>query len=117
MNNMSQEICIGERIREIFNKRHISVAQFAALLHCDHANVYNIFRRKKIDIELLLQISKILNHNFVEEICLKHEFIQNMPSAKISLVLEIKNMDAQTAETFLNVLKQLEIKTIQEIED
>jgi len=70
----SKEIHIGERIKEIFDQKNISITQFADLLHCDRANVYNIFRRKKIDVDLLLEISNILNHDFVEEVCAKHEY-------------------------------------------
>jgi len=58
-----KEISIGERIKEIFDKRDMSISQFAELLHCERPNVYNIFRRKKIDIDLLFEISNILNHH------------------------------------------------------
>ena len=109
-----KEICVGERIKEVFDQRKLPIAQFAKLLHCDRANVYNIFRRKKIDIHLLLEISKILNHNFVEEICAKQGLSQNMPSSRISLVLEIDSIDDKTLEKLLKTIKRLKIKTIRE---
>jgi len=108
----SKEICIGERIREIFDKSNMNIARFAELLHCDRANVYNIFRRKKIDISLLLEISKILNHNFVEEICAKQKAIKNICSSKISLIFEINSIDAKTLKRLLKMIKQLEIRAI-----
>ena len=114
MKKKLKEICIGERIKEIFDKKNMSITQFAELLHCDRANVYNIFRRKKIDIHLLLEISEILNHNFVEEICSKHGVSKDMSSSKISFVLEINNMNAKSLKIFLKTIKQLEIKTVRE---
>ena len=114
MTRSEKEICIGERIKEIFDKKNMNITQFAELLHCDRANVYNIFRRKKIDIDLLLEISKILNHNFVEEICAKHEFFKEVHSSKISLVLEINSIDTKTLKSLLKTIKQLEIKMIRE---
>ena len=107
-------ISIGERIKKIFDKKNMSISQFAKLLNCDRANVYNIFRRKKIDIDLLLEISNILNHNFVEEICAKHEFSKDTPSSKISLVLEINSMDNRTFKKLFKTIKQLEIKNVYE---
>ncbi|MCL2303376.1 MAG: hypothetical protein FWC37_09010 [Lentimicrobiaceae bacterium] len=93
----------------------MSITQFAELLHCDRANVYNIFRRKRIDIGLLLEISKILNHNFIEEMCVKHEFLKNTSSSKISLVLEIDTIDTITLKALLKIIKQMEIKAIHKI--
>ena len=95
----------------------MNITQFAELLHCDRANVYNIFRRKKIDIDLLLEISNILNYDFVKEICDKHKFSENIPSSKISLVLEINSMNDKTLKSLLKAIKQLEIKTIHETKE
>jgi AraC-like DNA-binding protein len=41
-----------------------TVTWFAAQLHCDRTNVYDIFRRQTIDSNLLMRISQILNHDF-----------------------------------------------------
>jgi len=112
MKKKPQEISIGERIREIFDKRNMSITQFAELLHYDPSNVHNIFRRKKIDIVLLLEISKILNHNFIEEICAEYGYSNDVPSSKISLILDINCIDAKSLNKILKTIKQLEIKDI-----
>ena len=117
MREKSKEICIGERIREIFDKKNMNIAQFAELLHCDRANVYNIFRRKKIDIYLLLEISKILNYDFVKEIYAKHKLPEDISSSKISLVLEINSMNDKTLKSLLKTIKQLEIRTIRKTKE
>lgn len=57
---------IGHRIKEIFDsqsKTH-TVTWFARQLNCDRRNVYHIFARPNIDIQLLKRISILLDHNF-----------------------------------------------------
>lgn len=117
MNENLKKIHIGERIREVFTLRKMSINHFADSLHCDRTNVYNIFRRKKIDIHLLLDISDILQHNFIEEICAGHEYASLVTPKKISFVLEINSMDTKTLNTFIKLLKQLEIKEIHEVKN
>jgi len=117
MNKKPKEIHIGERIKEIFDQTNISITQFAELLHCDRANVYNLFRRKKIDIYRLLEISNILNHNFVEEVCTIYEFSKDMSPSKISFVLEINSVDDKAMKSFLKMMKQLDIKMVREVKD
>ena len=55
---------IGEIIKEELRKQERSVAWFARKLYCDRSNVYDIFKRKSIDTDLLLRISIILNRDF-----------------------------------------------------
>ena len=112
MKKKSQEISIGERVREVFDKRNMSITQFAELLHYDPSNVHNIFRRKKIDIELLLEISKILNHDFVGEICAEHGYPNDLLFSKISLILDINGMDAKALNKLIKIIKHLKIKDI-----
>ena len=109
MRQKPKERTIGERIKEVFTKRDISISQFAERLNCNRVNVYNIFRRKKIDFELLSEISKILDHDFIEEI---HKPKQNIPVSKISIVLDINNIDNESLNRLLKTIKQLEIKAI-----
>jgi len=107
---------IGERIKEIFNKKNMTITQFAELLHCDSSNIRNIFRRKKIDIELLAEISKVLDYNFIAEICTKHGISENMLPTKTSIVLEINNIDAQALKNLLKTIKRLEIISVSKTE-
>ena len=105
---------IGERVREVFEKSNLNILQFAKLLDCDRTDVYNIFRRKKIDIYLLSKISQALNHNFVEELIVEYGFSKEIPSSKVSLILEINNMDDKMLNKLLKTIKQLDIKGVRE---
>lgn len=59
---------IGTIIKQELERQERTITWFASKLHCNRANVYNIFSRNNIDIALLIRISKILNRNFVREI-------------------------------------------------
>lgn len=55
---------IGEIIKAELSRQERSISWFARKLYCDRSNVYDIFKRKSIDTDLLMRISIILNHNF-----------------------------------------------------
>lgn len=56
---------IGELIEEELRKQERTVTWFAEKLCYERTNVYSIFKRQSIDTELLIRISRILNHNFL----------------------------------------------------
>ena len=51
---------IGQQIKLILEERGISAIEFAAMIHCNRSNVYDIFQRKSIDTQRLKIISKAL---------------------------------------------------------
>ena len=63
---MNKKIYIGPIIKQKLDESPYSVAQFARKMNFCRKTVYNIFERKSIDINLLLDISEILNYNFLD---------------------------------------------------
>ena len=61
---------IGKKIKEVFEQQPKShnIKWFAAQLHCNRSNIYDIFNRASIDTDRLTQISKVLNHDFFLDI-------------------------------------------------
>lgn len=64
---MKKKQTIGELIEHEVRKQ-MSITQFADAICCQRNNVYDIFRRSKIDIILLKRISEVLNHNFFQDL-------------------------------------------------
>lgn len=62
------DIHIGERIKTEFHRQGRTVKWLTAQLHCNRSNVYNIFARKNIDVEMLIKISIVLQHNFLKDL-------------------------------------------------
>lgn len=59
---------IGQSIKEELAHQEHTVTWLAKKLNCHRVNVYNIFQRDNIDLALLIQISKVLHRNFIQEI-------------------------------------------------
>lgn len=57
---------IGKLIEKELRRQERSVTWFANKLCYERTNVYSIFKRQSIDTELLVRISRILNHNFLD---------------------------------------------------
>ena len=55
---------IGEIIQQELRKQERTVTWLARKLNCNRQNVYDIFRRRTIDTELLMRISCILKVDF-----------------------------------------------------
>lgn len=57
-------IHIGKLIEQELRCQERTVSWFARKLYCERTNVYDIFKRRSIDTQMLLRISIILGHNF-----------------------------------------------------
>lgn len=58
---------IGQLIKEEVTRQGLTADQFAGLINTSRTNVYHIFNRDNIDMELLVRISKALHRNFFVE--------------------------------------------------
>ena len=57
-------IHIGKLIEEEMKRQQRSPVWLAKKINCERPNVYYIFRQESINTDLLLRISRALNHNF-----------------------------------------------------
>jgi len=65
---MSDKKTIGELIENEVRKQQIPITEFAKMIFCQRNNVCDIFKRSKMDIVQLKQISKVLRRNFFREL-------------------------------------------------
>lgn len=63
-----EQMRLGERIHEELKRQGRSVTWFASQLGLERSSLYYTFHQNSIDMELLLRISCILNHNFIQDI-------------------------------------------------
>lgn len=59
---------IGNLIEEEVRRQQLNITEFADMIHCKRNNVYDIFKRNNIDIQLLAMISKVLKHNYFQDL-------------------------------------------------
>ena len=63
-----KELSIGSRIREELRIQGRTVSWLARQLCMERTSLYYTFRQNSIDMELLMRISFILNHNFMLDV-------------------------------------------------
>lgn len=59
---------IGERIKMALFAQNHTAKWLAEQLPCERTNVYDIFKRSDINVNLLRQISIVLNHDFFKDL-------------------------------------------------
>lgn len=59
---------IGARIKNVLQQKGHTAMWLADRIPCERSNVYNIFKRQSINIELLYDLSVILEHDFFKEL-------------------------------------------------
>ena len=63
-----KELHIGEIIRDELVRQGRKMPWFAEQLNTDVSNAYKILKRNNIDLFLLIRISKVLRHDFLQEV-------------------------------------------------
>ena len=84
---LKKDVHIGSIILKVFQKRKMTVAQFAREIGCHRTRIYPIFQNKSIDVDLLIRISKVLNYNFLFEY-IKEEYISSLEDFTIHTELD-----------------------------
>lgn len=102
----NKNIHIGQLVKSVFDDRHLSVSELARQLHCDRSNVYSIFQRRSIDIELLAKLSKVLNYNFLEE-AMKLYGLHSVTSARLNLNISIADIETEEMRRLTELLVRL----------
>ena len=59
---------IGHLIRNVLDEKRISVRQFAMMANSERTNMYRILDRESIDLSILERYSRILDHNFFQDL-------------------------------------------------
>lgn len=59
---------IGSRVKEVLFKSGHSAKWLSEQIPCERTNVYDIFKRDDMNVELLMRISMILDHDFFADL-------------------------------------------------
>ena len=58
------EVHIGEKIKARAKELKVGSTELGRLINTSKQNIYGIYKRKSVDTEILLQLSKVLRFNF-----------------------------------------------------
>lgn len=97
---------IGHMVKSVFDESGLSVAEFARRIHCERTNVYKIFNRRSIDVELIVKISKILNHNFLADVMNHHGF-ETKTVNKLSLNITFDDISEENVSVLAKTIESL----------
>ncbi|MEY4805110.1 MAG: hypothetical protein RL331_1631 [Bacteroidota bacterium] len=70
------EQLIGAQVREIVEKRGMTVTEFAKRINKSRENAYSIFSRKTIDTGLLTLIGEVLSFDFFKQYSTEYNTLQ-----------------------------------------
>lgn len=101
------EIHIGSLIKEKVEERGLSISAFARLLHYERTNIYKIFKRRSIDVDLLIRISHVLEYDFLREVYLKNTPVMSARPT-CSVTIEVDKEDVEIIKQLLLLKKRCE---------
>jgi transcriptional regulator with XRE-family HTH domain len=61
-----KKIDIGETIRKVAQAQGWTTIDLAKAIGCERTNLYDIYKRESVDINLLMRISEVMNHDFLQ---------------------------------------------------
>ncbi|MBP5612889.1 MAG: helix-turn-helix transcriptional regulator [Bacteroidales bacterium] len=103
-----KEVHIGQLVKSVFDSSGMSVSELARRLHCERPNVYSIFSRYNMDVGLLVSLSKVLNHNFLDDIMKLYGL--DARSAQLSVHISINNFTPEQMVRLTELLDEFKQK-------
>lgn len=97
---------IGEHIKNIAAQKKISAVELGNQIGCDRKNIYKIFQKPSINTAQLGLISKVLNHNFFEDI-VKDQSLSGVNNPEAIRELNNRMAETQFVEVMPKILKKL----------
>jgi transcriptional regulator with XRE-family HTH domain len=99
INHKEEKQIIGNIIKEKFLNSGLTIDQFAERLCCEVRNVHRIFKRNRMDVDLLSKVSEALNFNFFKLYSDRLSFNNTVSRTKkkVQLNLEIDVSDEAIA--------------------
>lgn len=102
----SHKIHIGNLVKSVFNESGMTVSELARQLSCERTNIYTIFKRRTVDVELLAKLSEILNHNFFDDAMLLYGLTATF-SPKLNLTISFEGITTEKIKRLEEVLDEL----------
>lgn len=101
---------IGELIEKEVRKQGRTIKDFADEICCTRQNVYNIFSRNKMDLAQLELISRVLGHNYFQDLA-ENPALAGANDPEVRKDLENRRAVAQFFDVMPKVLRNLNIET------
>lgn len=101
----TDNVHIGQLVKSVFDESGMSVSELARHLHCERTNVYTIFKRRTIDVELLAMLSEILNHNFLDDAMRLYGLTATF-SPKLNICIDFEDFSAEKMKRLAEMISK-----------
>ncbi len=68
MFSYKKEFHIGKMIQEELERQGRSASWLAKSIYCERSNIYKLFARESIGVDLLMRISTVMGHDFLRDL-------------------------------------------------
>lgn len=102
-----ERLHIGHLIKSVFDKSGMTVAEFARRIHCARPNVYSIFDRQDISVEQLINISKVLDYNFFDDIQQYYGMRSELLPASLNVSIDLGELKTDKGHRINELLKEV----------
>lgn len=68
MFSYKKEFHIGKMIQEELERQGRSASWLAKSIYCERSNIYKLFARESIGVDLLMRISTVMGHDFLKDL-------------------------------------------------
>ncbi len=107
---VNNDVHIGQIIKSVFDESGMTVSELAHRLRCERTNVYTIFRRRTVDVELLARLSEILSHNFLDD-AIRQYGLDTTLTQQLNLSITYTNLPVEKFMLLAQFLEMLEKKS------
>ena len=110
-----KQLHMGKLVKQKVKEKQLTPGKFGEMINTSRTNVYSIFSREEIRLDLLKLISKKLDYDFLQHITLQDEETNKHPNISIVINIDLKNENAgEFAQTTLDYFRTIKNLTNQE---
>lgn len=100
------QLDIGQRIKTIVDQQHWNYSDFARAINCSRSSVYHIFNNQDISLGRLIQIGRILGHDFISEIARESSAVTQASTTILVLPIRDRHLDlSQLPDEIIKFIK------------
>ena len=100
----TDNVHIGQLVKTVFDESGMTVSELARKLNYERTNVYTIFKRRTIDVELLAMLSEILNYNFLNDAMRLYGLTARF-SPQLHINISLDDCSKENAESMVELLE------------
>ena len=110
-----KQLHMGKLVKQKVKDKQLTPGKFGEMINTSRTNVYSIFSREEIRLDLLKLISKKLDYDFLQHISFQDKEMKKQPNISIVININLKDEDVdEFAKKTLDYFRTIKKMTDQE---